>query len=132
MAGRPKRVFSEDQVREIERMARDNCNTNTIAVALDIPFKTLQRHFGKKLRLGRALWKTDLRQAQNKLKDTSADMCKFLGVNELGQQVKQTITTEQPKTNELTPAEDKAVQAAAAAYKAAMARSEIKTVKGAG
>ena len=110
MSGRPKRVFTEYEIQEIERMARDNCNTNTIAVALDIPFKTLQRHFGKKLRLGRALWKADLRQAQNKLKDTSADMCKFLGVNELGQQVKQTITQAPPTAIVMSDAEKQAIK----------------------
>lgn len=93
MAGRPKRRFSAEEVKEIERMALMNCNTNTIATVLDIPFKTLERHYAKKLRKCRALWKVNLRESQDKLKNISADMAKFLGKNALNQVDKQVIET---------------------------------------
>lgn len=105
MAGRPKRVFSDEQVKEIERLALMNCNTNTIAVALDIPFKTLKRHFAKKLRVCRALWKVNLRENQERLSKTSADMCKFLGKNYMEQVEKQEINTEVTERLQLTEAE---------------------------
>ena len=122
-AGRPKRVFSDEQVHEIERMARLNCNTNTIAVVLDIPFKTLERHFAKKLRTCRAEHKRNLRESQEKLSKTSADMAKFLGKNVIGQVEKQVVATEQPAT-EQTPLEKRAGMAAAEAFKRVMARGE--------
>lgn len=120
MAGRPKRVFSDEEVGEIERLALLNCNTNTIAVALDIPFKTLERHFAKKLRACRALWKVGLRESQDKLKETSADMCKFLGKNELGQEDKQTVKTIS-SAPQMTESEKKASEAAARIYKLKLA-----------
>ena len=116
MAGRPKRKFSDEQVQEIERLAQLNCNTNTIAVALDIPFKTLERHFAKKLRYWRAKHKVNLRANQQKLSETSADMLKFLGKNVLNQTDKQVIETNAP-AREYTEAELEAGRAAAKTYK---------------
>ena len=129
MAGRPKRVFSEKEIEKIEQYARINCNTETIADGLNIPVTTLKRHYGRKLTHWRALGKLDMRKDLHDQRSTSPQTAIFIAKNELGMVDKQVVTTEQPKTNELTPAEDKAVQAAADAYKAAMARSEIKTVK---
>lgn len=101
---------------EIERLALMNCNTNTIAVALDIPFKTLERHFAKKLRLCRAKYKVNLRQNQILISQTSADMLKFLGKNDLGQTDKQTIATEQT-SKVITETEHKALKELAERYK---------------
>ncbi|KKN26106.1 hypothetical protein LCGC14_0878230 [marine sediment metagenome] len=123
MAGRPKRKFSDEQTQEIERLARLNCKTNTIAVALDIPNKTLERHFGKRLRTWRAQYVVSLRDNQDKLAKTSADMAKFLGKNVIGQVEKQVLATEQPAT-EQTPLEKRAGMAAAEAFKRVMARGE--------
>ncbi|KKM83790.1 hypothetical protein LCGC14_1305680 [marine sediment metagenome] len=122
-AGRPKRVFSDEQVQEIKRMALLYCNTNTIAVALGIPYKTLERHFDKRLKTWRAEYRASLRDKQDNLSKTSADMCKFLGKNVLGQVEKQTLVTEQP-VKEQTPDEQRASIAAATAFKREMARSD--------
>ncbi len=119
-AGRPKRVFTDDEVKEIERLALLNCNTNTIAVAVGIPFKTLQRHFAQKLIAGRALFKVNLRENQDKLSKISADMCKFLGKNVLGQVDKQVITTK-TEVMDVPKAEQEATDAACKTYKLKLA-----------
>lgn len=121
MAGRPKRVFSEETVKEIERLALLNCNTNTIATALDIPFKTLQRHFAKKLSKCRSMYKVRLRENQDKLSETSAEMAKFLGKNELDQTDKRVLANETP-VQQLNEAEVEAVKDLARQYKLRLAR----------
>lgn len=127
MAGRPKRVFKQEQVQEIERLALMNCNTNTIAVVLDIPFKTLERHFAKKLRHCRAKWKANLRDNQEKLSKTSADMAKFLGKNELNQTDKQVIESK-TTIKEYTSAELAASKEAAKIFKLRLARGSQEAV----
>ena len=93
-AGRPKRVFSDEEVALIKDYAHNNCLTNTIAVALNIPLMTLKRHFGKKLTTWRAQGKIELRQNQRNLSKISATMAQFLGKNELDQTDKQIIVDE--------------------------------------
>lgn len=121
MAGRPRRTFSEEQVQEIERLALMNCQNNTIAVAMQIPLMTLKRSFGKKIIHWRAKYKTKLRENQANLSKTSADMCKFLGQNVLGQTNKQVLETKQTAP-EITEAQRKATEAAAHEYKLRLVR----------
>ncbi|KKN47759.1 hypothetical protein LCGC14_0659930 [marine sediment metagenome] len=125
MAGRPKRVFTEEEVSEIEEMAQRNCNTNTIARKLDIPFNSLERHFGKQIRQGRAIWKDKVRIAQDNLKETP-QMAIWLGKQDLGQVDKQVIATETVNAKPQTAKDLQAAKAAAKAYNEAMAKADVK------
>lgn len=86
--------FTDEQMQEIERLALINCNSNTIAEAVGVAVNTLKRHCGRKMRHWRAIYRVNLRESQNKLKDTSPDLAKFLGKNVLGQIDKQVIAPE--------------------------------------
>ena len=122
MAGRPKRVFSEDEIKEIERMAELNCNTNTIAEVLDIPFRSLKRHFAKTLKCCWAKHRVNVRQSQEDQRQTSPQMGIWLGKQDLGQVDKQTITTEQLESKPKTAKDLRAAQAAAKAYNEEMSK----------
>ena len=117
---RPKREFTDEETKKIEQYARLNCNTETIANALDIPVNTLKRRFGRVLRQKRAEGKVDLRKGQCNLAKISSDMSKFLGKNVLGQKDKQEITTIF-KAKEMSEAERNASVEAAKAYKLRLA-----------
>ena len=91
---RPKRQFSDEEVQKIAEYALTNCNTLTIANALDIPFNTLTRRFGKLLKQKRAEHRATLRQYQYNLAKDNSQMAQFLGKNELNQTDKQTIAHE--------------------------------------
>ncbi len=97
--------FTDEQIQEIERLALINCNSNTIAEATGIAVTTLKRWFGRQLRHWWALYRVNLRQRQDKLKETSSDMSKFLGKNTLEQVDKQIIETEATEQKKLTEAE---------------------------
>lgn len=112
--------FTDEQMQEIERLALLNCNSNTIAEATGIALTTLRRRFGKQLKHWWAIYRTNLRQSQDKLKETSSDMSKFLGKNVLEQKDKQEIITEF-KAKEMTEAERNASVEAAKAYKLRLA-----------
>lgn len=105
MAGRPKRVFTDEEIQLMEQYARNNCYDNTIAVALDIPMNSLKRHYGKKIQRWRAQGKVDLRHTQRLLAQTSSDMAKFLGKNELKQVDRQEIKQETTEIQTLTEKE---------------------------
>lgn len=92
MAGRPKREFTDEQVKLIEDYAFHGCQNNTIATLLDIPINTLTRHFGKLLTKKRAERKYNLHINQDKMAKTVPAMAIFLGKNELGQTDKQEHT----------------------------------------
>lgn len=125
MAGRPKRVFTEDERANIERYARDNCNTETIADATMIPVNTLKRHFGRKLTHWRACGKVELKHNQRELAKTNSQMAVHLGKNELGQVDKQTIVTE-PIGHTMTEPKQEAAKAGAEAYKQRIIKMEGK------
>lgn len=103
MAGRPKRVFTEEQKSQITQMALDNCHFETIAMALEIPVNTLKRHFGRFIRQKRAQGRIELRRTQRKLADSNPAMAIFLGKNELNQEDKKTIKQEGTITHDLSP-----------------------------
>jgi len=102
MAGRPKRVFTEQQIAQIDDMASINCKDYTIAQVLCIPIKTLKRHFGQRLIEKRAEFKRMLRGYQSNLAKTTPAMAIFLGKNELGQVDRQEIKTETTEVTALT------------------------------
>lgn len=87
---RPKRVFTDEIVHEMEQMALNGCQNTTIAIALDIPKTTVIRRFGPLLRQKRCERKALLRENQTQLSKTNPAMAIFLGKNELGQTDKQT------------------------------------------
>ena len=113
-------IFNDEQMQEIERLALLNCNSNTIAEAVGVAVNTLKRHCGRKLRHWRAKYRVNLRKSQDKHRDTSPDMAKFLGKNVLGQVDKQEILT---KTEAVTvpEAEREATDAACKVYKLKLA-----------
>jgi len=90
---RPKRVFTEREIRLIKLYALNGGKNQTIANALDMPVNTLKNRFSKLLQKYRAQRKLKLRHQQTKQARTSSDMAKFLGRNELGQVDKQVIET---------------------------------------
>lgn len=96
--------FTGEQKQEIERLALINCNSNTIAEATGIAVTTLKRRFGRKIRHYHALYRVNLRESQDKLKETSPDLSKFLGKNELGQ-VDKHIEVKESQQRELDEAE---------------------------
>ena len=87
---------------------------------------TLKRRFGKRMQKNRAIWKASLIEAQHKLKDNHPAMAIFLGKNYLDQSDKQTIETHQ-EASDVPKGEEKAVKAAAEAYKRTMAIRPYKT-----
>ena len=117
MVGRPKRTFTEQEKTRIEQMALNNCNTETIANALNIPVNTLKRHFGRLLKTKRAEHRVNLRKYQMDLAKQNSQMATFLGKNVLDQTDKQIIKHESgiPVPNE---AEKQALGPLLQAYKA--------------
>ena len=123
---RPKREFTDREIRLIKLYALNGGKNNTIAMALDMPVNTLTNRFSKLLKKYRAKRKLKLRHNQTKQARTSTEMSKFLGKNELGQKDKQDInqTSDQADYN-LTPEQE-------AIYKKAAAdilRLKVKAVK---
>ena len=90
-AGRPKKQFNPEQMRQIEQMAFDNCHTRTIAEAIGESQDTIKRHFASLLKKKRAEGRAALRRSQRKLAATNPAMAIFLGKNELGQADKQEV-----------------------------------------
>ena len=114
--------FNNEQMQEIERLALLNCNSNTIAEAVGVAVNTLKRHCGRKLRYWRAKYRVNLRQSQDTLKETSPDMCKFLGKNTLGQ-VDKIETVVKTEVTAVPEAEKEATDAACKLYKFKLAGS---------
>lgn len=104
--------------------AIDGGKNGTIAAALGIPVNTLTNRFGKLLKQYRAFRKLTLCKNQTRLSVTSADMAKFLGINELGQQIKQVIETVPVDSKPKTGQELAAARAAARAYNESMSKTE--------
>lgn len=92
MAGRPKRVFTDEEVQGIERYARIGSYNRTISTGLNIPLHTLERHYGAKIRHWRAAGKLDMRDNLHKQAEKSAQTAIFIAKNELGMVDKQEIT----------------------------------------
>jgi len=82
---RPKKQFSDKQVKQIKDLAFKGCQTRTISTITGIPQDTLKRHFASVLELHRAKRKASLRASQTRLARSNAKMAIFLGKNELEQ-----------------------------------------------
>lgn len=102
---RPKRVFTDEEIEQMERHALNGGQNGTIATAMDIPFNTLKRRFGKRLSKKRAERKLLLRLRQTLLAVSNPAMAIFLGKNELNQVDKQEIRTETKVVEEFSPEE---------------------------
>ncbi len=97
--GRPKRVFTQVQIKQMTQLALNGCQNNTIATIMDIPKETLVVNFGQLLTKKRCERKNNLRKMQNTAaKKGNPALLIFLGKNELGQADKQDIAI----TGELT------------------------------
>ena len=101
--GKPKRVFTPEQIVQMEDYAYQGCMTETIANLMDIPRETIdtrpdiQRILTKK----RCERKLNLRRIQNKTAKTVPVMQIWLGKNVLGQTDKNETVLK--GTIELTP-----------------------------
>ena len=84
--GRPKRVFTPEQIEQMENYALAGCQNNTIATLMDIPIVTREDNFRKLLTKKRCERKLTLRSQQNKAaaKGNPALLI-FLGKNYLDQ-----------------------------------------------
>ena len=92
--GRPLRVFTPEQIDQMQQYALNGCVNNTIASLMDIPIDTLERRFKKVLIKKRAERKNILRIAQNKAVTAGVpSMLIFLGKNDLGQTDKYDTTS---------------------------------------
>ena len=103
MAGRPKRVFTPEEIAGIERYARIGSYNRTISTGLNIPLNSLERHFGAKIRHWRAAGKLDMRESLHKQRDTSPQTAIFIAKNELGMTDKLQTDQVQEKTIPQTP-----------------------------
>lgn len=84
--GRPKRVFTEKEIKEMERYALEGCQTNTIAKLMEIPVQTLEDNFRDKLEKKRCERKLKLREQQNAAAEAgNPALLIFLGKNYLEQ-----------------------------------------------
>lgn len=117
MAGRPKRQFSDEEVQGIERYARIGSYDRTIAVGMNIPQNTLQRHFGVKIRQWRAAGKLEMRDKLHKQADNSPQTAIFIAKNELGMTDKQVIETKTGDDAVIDEALRAELKAVAARYK---------------
>lgn len=93
MAGRPKRVFTDEEKALIDELALINCKDYTIANIIGCDSETLKAHFSERLIQKRAQFKADLRRGQHTKAVTDKDtgMLCFLGKNELEQSDKREI-----------------------------------------
>ncbi len=90
--GRPKRVFTQEQIDEMTELALGGCQNNTIANIMDIPKETLVVNFGQLLTKKRCERKYSLRKKQDAAAEKgNPALLIFLGKNELGQRDKQDI-----------------------------------------
>ena len=64
--GRPRKVFTEEQLARIDELAEAQCKDTTIAEALEIDPDTFKRHFAERTRQKRALGKATVMQKQYK------------------------------------------------------------------
>jgi hypothetical protein len=90
--GKPKRVFTDAQIKKMKKLALNGCQNNTIASIMGIPVQTIVDNFREVLTKKRAERKNDLRTHQNTAaKKGNPALLIFLGKNELDQADKQDI-----------------------------------------
>lgn len=94
MAGRPKIKYTEEQRKLVFNLSSIGCLWSEISAATDIPFVSLQRHFGNEYAKGHENLKMSVRRSQFKLMQSgNATMCIWLGKQILGQTDKTDITS---------------------------------------
>jgi len=103
--GRPRKIFTDEQMEIIRELAHNNCNTKTIAECVGVDRDTLKRHFAQEMIKWRSEGKRDLLATQFKLAKSSPQMAIFLGKNYLDQRDRQDVHTNTERTRELTEAE---------------------------
>lgn len=91
MAGRPKAKFTEQQIRDIEQMAFNQCQTNTIAKVIGCDNHTLEKHFSQVLTKKRAEGRKELRRTQMEQSAKNPTMSIWLGKQYLEQKDKQDL-----------------------------------------
>ena len=79
------RIFTTEEKEEMNSMAFDQCQDNTIAKVIGCDVKTLTKSFSKVLQQKRAEGKVALRRAQMKQALANPTMAIFLGKNYLEQ-----------------------------------------------
>ena len=90
--GRPRTVFTTEQMNKMQQLALNGCMNNTIATIMDIPKETLVRNCGHILTKKRCERKNNLRRLQmQSAKKGNPALLIFLGKNELGQADKQEV-----------------------------------------
>jgi len=85
MAGKPKIIWTEEQIDQIKQMALDNCHTETIARSLGTTSDTIKAHFSKLLKRKRAEGRAILRRSQHEMALKQPVMAIWLGKQELEQ-----------------------------------------------
>lgn len=100
--GRPKRKFTDAQIKRMGDLALEGCQNNTIATLMDIPKETLVVNFGQLLTKKRCQRKLNLRRWQNKsAKSGIPSLLIFLGKNDLGQADKQEVIQERTEAEQV-------------------------------
>lgn len=91
--GRPKKIFTESQIEQIDILSREGHKTYTIAVALGLDEKTLRDHFSERMAKKRVEGKIALKKAQieKAIEAKDSTMLIWLGKNELEQKDKQDL-----------------------------------------
>lgn len=89
-AGRPKKTFTPEQIKQIEDYALIQARNYTIAEALGIEIKLFERHFAKRCAQKRAEGKMAIYKAQDAQKNTPV-MAIWLGKQHLEQKDVQKI-----------------------------------------
>ena len=98
-----KRLFTDEQVTKMREMALINSKTQTIADALNIPYNTLKRRYGRRLTHWRAEGRTNSRTQLYKQRDTSPQVAIFIAKNDLGMVDKQDQTVRTEAIQHFTP-----------------------------
>ena len=92
-AGRPKFQYTEKQLQKIDRLAKENHKTYTIAAAMGLNEETMKTYLSERLAQKRAEGKIELKKAQidKAIKGKDSTMLVWLGKNDLEQSDKANI-----------------------------------------
>lgn len=85
MAGRPKTVFTPEQIARLDEMAFNQCKGNTIAEVIGVDLNTIEAHFSTRLRQKRAEGREALHKTQATMAKTIPVMAIWLGKQHLEQ-----------------------------------------------
>lgn len=89
---RPRETFlTQNQLKNMDRMAKDQCKHRTIAEVLGVGREALRTHYLPRLIKKGAEGRVELRADQRRMQKKQPAMTIFLGKNYLGQKDKQEI-----------------------------------------